>query len=404
MKDLTRWSHSRLRTFDECRRRWWHTYIDESIERPVDIFVNGSAIHNAIREYGAHCWKLHVDSDESEIPGIAAEIEDRDAQNDFHWWARRQIWDWDGFYGKADFELVLQADLPDGKGTFVGHLDFLRLVDAFESTGQRAILTDWKRRPSGTKPSRHPSTQLQQYAWLVCSAIEQVTEVSLQLEFVATGEVWPGPYSYECDWDYGRKQALVFGKQIVAEIERVEANLAEGLEAKHWPPCPGEHCRKACSYMHLCPAAELRQEIVASQDGEALSVDDVDSLRLRELECYHRAQADMLGDAIRARHDGQVPGHSPGPITTADGTVGGRWPKNPTIAVRDWNKLVARLIEGKADLNKVLGSLKRGAGKRLMEDPTGRYGEHLYEKPGGTEWKYKKVEETADDEGGDDHE
>jgi hypothetical protein len=398
MKPLTRWSHSRLRTFSECRRRWWHNYIDESSERPVKIFVDGSEFHNAVREYGAHCWERKVNEDHDQVPIIAADITDPDNQEDFHWWTKRQVWDWEGYYGTSSFELELTADLPNGKGTFIGRLDHLRLVDAWQSSGKLAIYTDWKGRPEEKKPKRHPIKQLQQMAWLICSDIEEVTEVSLQLEFCRTGEVWPGLYRSDVEWDWGRKQALRVGKSIVSDIERVEANLAEGLEKEHWPPCPGEWCSTACSYMHLCPAVELREELMAAETGEVTSIAQLDSPRLRELVCLHRAQGNMGEDELRARRDGKRDGHG-GPITATDGTVGDRYPKADTIQVKDWNKLIPKLQAGKVDLNTIIGGLKRGAGKKLAEDPTNRYGDHLKTKAGGSEWKWKAPAESEEANG-----
>lgn len=384
---MLEWSHSRLRCFAECRRRFWYVYLqDEVLEQPVERLVNGSQFHAAIRAYGVACWHAGEPELPKLIPDIAVSIDDPATQDSFDWWARDQRWDWDGWWGGAEFEVPLEVELPDGLGTWRQHMDWLQIQPGYLPAHvgkQVARCRDWKGGWGGGKTPPHPPKQLRRYAWGILAAMPEVVAVSLEIESLGNSWIQPGIDGANVAWEYDRAMAAVVLRGIVRDVEAVNENLALGDDPVHWPTAPGEDC-KHCTYGHHCPAFELRREYVYDPETqEPLFVSEFESDRLRDLECYHRAQANAMSRELQKRWE------ETGPIQATNGDVGDKYQSAEKVDATNMNALVQLLIDGKADLGKIL-SFKKGQGQRLWDDAKERYQKHLEKKDSGTKWGWKK--------------
>lgn len=399
--DLTRWSHSRLDSYDGqygCPRRWLLHYIHEEPEQEVDALKNGSAMHEAIRAYGVLCWRKKVFEFPSAIPAIAAKyIEDAATQKSFDWWAQDKYWDFRDWYGEASFELAQEVELPDGLGTWVQRIDWLRLVPSWRQPGsQAAIIRDWKSGWATThKPTMYPPPQLQRYAWGAMRSMDEVEEVSLEIEYIGGDTVFPGMYAEDVQWVFGPAECgAVLKNDIVPAIERINANIALGDDPKQWPTRAGAQC-SGCTYQHICPAAELAREYVYDPNpGKSVDAVTISSQRLRDIQAFHSAQGKSITKTLKARHE------ETGPILGSDGAVYDDYQGADVVSAKDLNALAQLLIDGKEDLAKHL-QLKSGsgrslsAGQKLLDDEHGRYTDHLETKPGSYRMAWKKPKEAG---------
>ena len=256
------------------------------------------AVHEAIRRYGKHCWEHEVREDHKAIAPIAAHIADPARQSQFVHWAEEHLWEWEGLYGtQADpFELYLQTQLPEGLGTFQGHLDYVRVLPSDVDPSKRKVLNrDWKggHRKGKVPPIMPPQQQWQ--AFLIARNVD-CDFIESELEFIGSGWVWPGPdlMDVEDGWVLMQHEAeaveadiVLIVKDIVAAIDlyervydeaaaedpaRIEASRRRAADTA-FPCVPGDHCYGGdntemwCPYSGLCPAFQLSETYtVGTQD------------------------------------------------------------------------------------------------------------------------------------------
>jgi putative RecB family exonuclease len=298
---MTVYSHSRLRAFEDCPRKYWYNYIEKpDIERPdtIEAFL-GKCVHEALEElYNQQMGGRLMSADEllawyeaawdkAWHDGIvivsatfqAADYREVGRQSLLAYYRRYQPFNGSVTLG---LETLVRLNLDgDGKYKMQGYIDRL----GRQQNGTYEI--------HDYKTSRHLPTQA-----------EADADRQLALYQIALADMWDDVREVDLIWHYVRFDQEIRSHRSAEQLQAVRQSCisliddieARGTDATSFPTSPSNLC-DWCDFRTICPAmrhAASLENLPPAQfkadDGVKL-VDAWVALRDQRLGFQHQAEA-----------------------------------------------------------------------------------------------------------------